>query len=104
MTSNDEVDYVNKKLIQQILKLRQAKAEIQETFDDLDNLLHDTSIYTSDSSFSSSSHRHRSKSKKHSLRQHYDDDDVDESSSDDYALKVTYETSSNRILGLYIPF
>lgn len=49
---SDELDAVNKNLIQQIIKLRQAKAEIQETFNDLDELLNETSSFKT--SFTSS--------------------------------------------------
>lgn len=88
MTSTDEIDDVNKKLIQQILKLRQAKAEMQETFDDLDDLLHDTSSYTKHYS----PHHRLPKTNKYLI-----EDDVSiisaSSTDDDYAIKIKYDSS-----------
>lgn len=61
---SDELDTVNKNLIQQIIKLRQAKAEIQETFNDLEELLDETSHFNSSFTSSRTSKRLTNPSKK----------------------------------------
>lgn len=100
---SDDIDAVNKKLIHQILKLRQAKAEMQATFDNLDELLLDTSNL-SDRSFasvdSSSSHSRTRfhKAKNHRLKINLSDTPLS-TSDEDYTIKITdsqrYELTSD---------
>jgi hypothetical protein len=82
-----EIDETNYKLSEQILKLRRAKAEMEEVFTDLDNLLEDTSNFNN--SYTTSSIKPKFNNSK---RLNYTLDDTLDS-TDDYASTIdTYDS------------